>query len=596
MNKSILLGAAALIALLVLSLCLTDRPAGGRGSNGSSSSETASAPGVIPAPPRPNRAIAGPATEEKAAPLPPPTDGTARLSGVVFQKKDKMPVPGVRLRARARKPSKNSGPPDPSAPADPAVVVVAPADPAVAAGAASPTAPPPPEALSGADGRFSFTLASGTYELDINDPDNEWSITRTARPALRRIELAAGDAKAVDVPVYRNRRMTGKISAAGGEKIPPKSIDINLRGSQGRDRSDVDDEGKFTLRIEDETNDRFRLEVSADGYGKVARDVAWPLETDLADQDVVLGNGVILRGLVQDPEGRPIGKIRVELIRVEPTDTPGAGRLQDRIARAESGPDGRYEIRGVPTGWHALQAGDRDWKQAEGPVGVSIPDVPVHLLPPLVLIPRGKFRGRVLGLDGQPVPAILWFPTGARRGTEKDGTFAIEEPDRGWAALFGVEGATAAELKLTGDRFKTLTSWYVSPDDAAARFHEIRLVPGTQEEAAEVVARRRYEGEREGRWWEVRSTAGIPDATAETLQPMFDSYFQQYYPLLDRFGAAKDDAGRLVVQREIDAQRELLFQSMRPHLTVEQNDALLQLFESYRRSGWPNGVPAELGR
>ena len=277
-KKAVRAVAVLLFALLCLSLWRTSRPVTDESATPRASLD-ASAPAVVPAPPI---AKATPLKSEvKAAEVPRPTDASARLTGVVFLKKDRTPVPEVRLRAmraglrqRSRGPGPfgSSGPPGPPDPAAPTAKVVS----AVPASPTGPAGPPPAEALTGADGRYALTLASGTWELNVDDPDHRWSVSRSARDPLRKIDLAAGETRSVDVPLFRNRRMTGRITAVGGERIPPKSIEISLRGSQGRERFEVDDEGNFTLIMEDETNDRFRLEVSAEGYGKVVREVAWP--------------------------------------------------------------------------------------------------------------------------------------------------------------------------------------------------------------------------------------------------------------------------------------------------------------------------------
>ncbi|HYN41202.1 MAG TPA: carboxypeptidase-like regulatory domain-containing protein, partial [Thermoanaerobaculia bacterium] len=224
-------------------------------------------------------------------------------------------------------------------------------------------------ARSGADGRYRLRgLRPGDVSVRADEPRHVlW--TRAQVP------LEKGATKTLDVPLTRGASISGrvvdeegrpvadaKVTVVSGDDSPFRFVARAMAGDLGsriRSRSD----GTFSAsRLTPGENQR--LVVQHPGYekGKLGG-ISLQAGGTRTGAVVTLRRGLVVTGSVKDPEGNPIAGVEVALSQSRIVRSSSGGRMMQmsfgsvsEIAPAKSGPDGRFELKGVPAGDWAFTA------------------------------------------------------------------------------------------------------------------------------------------------------------------------------------------------------------------------------------------------
>jgi Carboxypeptidase regulatory-like domain/PDZ domain len=218
-----------------------------------------------------------------------------------------------------------------------------PADGAVVAAEAEDEADPPPrQATTGVAGDFALRgLPPGTYRLLATRPG--------AAPALQRgVRAGAGD---VVLTLQAGGRLSGRVrDRRSGEPVVPFTVAVRARGRTNRflplrTLAVVDASGRYEM--DDLAPGRSVVVVAAPGHAPSAEvDVTIPeAGAPAATVDFDLSAGGRIDGIVLDARTRqPIAGAEIEVegqVELGPSPLPV-------LALAASGPDGRFQLTGVP--------------------------------------------------------------------------------------------------------------------------------------------------------------------------------------------------------------------------------------------------------
>jgi len=258
-------------------------------------------------------------------------------------------------------------------------------------------------------GRFSLDLAAdGAIHLQAEAVDH--------RPRQRLFEDDELDLRQpVALALPPGSQLPGRVVDREGRPVVDARIELQTRyrgGHRPYFRSDVvdrrawtDAEGSFLLPgLEAES--QHRVQVHRDGYLTAVVEAVTPAAgRSAAPLTVVLDVDRAARGRVLDPEERPIAGVEVVLtVAGRPRPRPGSAELQKgHRFRAETGPDGRFRVPGVPADRVDIHA----FHPAFLPMtvrGVEIPsDQTVVELGDLVMAPGERVSGRVVDEEGAAV-------------------------------------------------------------------------------------------------------------------------------------------------------------------------------------------------
>ncbi|PYQ21991.1 MAG: hypothetical protein DMF79_06910 [Acidobacteria bacterium] len=310
---------------------------------------------------------------------------------------------------------------------------------------------------SGRDGRYEIRgLAPRAYRLSADDPRYvPWS-----RPA---VAVTAGQAAAQDVPLVRGASLAGRVVDEEGRPIEgaggilsasgehPVRFFFRTGGGIGAFRTARDGSFKATRLLSGANQ---RLTVSHEDYE--AHTIGGIVLTAGATKSglvVVLPKGLGVRGIVKDENGLPLPGADVEMAWAF-TFQSGRGASQFSFVgrpmsrpRKQTGPDGRFEFRGLASGDYTLVASKRGYsrdridpvKVAEGRGGEAFE---------LVLKPGATISGFVKDRGGNGVPGyrLAARPSGAVSGPMM-GPFGgpLTEEPTGADGSFFIEGLAAGE-------------------------------------------------------------------------------------------------------------------------------------------------------
>lgn len=323
---------------------------------------------------------------------------------------------------------------------------------------------------SGKDGRYEIRgLAPRAYRLSADDP-------RYVSWSRRELAVVAGQAAAQDVPLVRGASLAGRVVdeearpiegavgllAASGEH-PVRSF-LRNGGGTGVFRSGRDGTFKAT-RLLPGANQRLTV-MHEDHEGRTIGGITLVGGATKSGLTVVLPRGQGLRGTVKDAEGRPLPEAEVELVREFRFQSGrGASRFSfvggpTSRPRKQTGPDGRFEFRGLAEGDYTLVASKRGYAREQiDPVKVG----DGHGSEPLELVlrPGATISGFLKDRAGNGAPGyrVSARPSGGGPGSTMTttrgplGSAFTEEPTAADGA-FLVEGLTPGEtyeLQVLGE-------------------------------------------------------------------------------------------------------------------------------------------------
>lgn len=280
-------------------------------------------------------------------------------------------------------------------------------------------------------GRWTLTDRAGRFEIDLAAAE-EIHLQAEAvghRPRQRIFEDAELDrGRPVALALPPGTELPGRVVDREGRPLADARIELRTGYPGGRrpyyrpDRLDrrawSDEEGSFLLP-DLEAEKHHRLRVDRDGYLTALVEAVTPAGgRTAAPLTVVLDVDRAARGRVLDPQERPIaGAVVVLTVAGRPRPRPGSAELREgHRFRAETDPEGRFQVPGVPADTvdiHALHPAFLPMTVR----GVEIPsDSPVVDLGDLVMARGERVSGRVVDQDGAPVPGaeIRLLPPGFR--------------------------------------------------------------------------------------------------------------------------------------------------------------------------------------
>lgn len=344
---------------------------------------------------------------------------TALLQGVVVEAATADPVAGVRVVARAREGSY--------------------------------------VAVSGADGRYRITgLAGGECALSADHAGFvPWS-----REGIR---LAAGEAEGLDVALTRGAAVAGRVTDEQGAPVAGAAGHVVRRGGTGVDvfkqfvagsgTFETDAEGRFVVRrLEPGPNQTLSVRHEDHQPETLAGLELTPGET-LSGIDVVLRRGLVLRGVVVDPDARPVPDAQVRLTRSR-SNLGGGGFFFTPWGRAfapgeeSTDVEGRFEVRGIAPGPYQLSVTKRSYVTARlDEVEVTEEGIAEPL--EVTLVPGASISGVLTTTTGSPAPGlrVMALPAAGDEPTPVPGSrerFRSEEVS-GPGGEFVVEGLSVGE-------------------------------------------------------------------------------------------------------------------------------------------------------
>jgi len=308
-------------------------------------------------------------------------------------------------------------------------------------------------ARSGADGRYTIRgLPPRTYRLSVDDDRFvSWS---------RPVTVAAGQSETQDVPLARGATLVGRVVDEQGGPIEGAWAQV-ARGGESAFRAFVRSlEGEGTVRTGRDGSFRAtrlrpgegqRLDVRHDDYEeRSVGGIALTAGATRSGLTVVLRHGLSVRGAVKDEEGRPLAEAEVTLSS-SLTFRSGRGGIQVSFigpasqVRRETGPDGRFEFRGLKPGDYTVSARRAGFARATvDPVKVGGTRAdPLDL----VLRPGATISGFLHDRSGSGASgwSVAARPAGQQGGTPfGPGAIRTEEPT-GPDGAFLLEGLTAGE-------------------------------------------------------------------------------------------------------------------------------------------------------
>ncbi len=310
---------------------------------------------------------------------------------------------------------------------------------------------------SGRDGRYEIRgLAPRAYRLSADDP-------RYVPWRRQAVAVTAGQAAAQDVPLVQGASLAGRVVDEEGRPIEgaggilsasgehPVRFFFRTGGGIGAFRTTGDGSFKATRLLPGANQ---RLIVSHEDYeAHTIGGIVLTAGATTSGLVVVLPKGLGVRGIVKDENGLPLPGADVEMARAF-TFQSGRGASQFSFVggpmsrpRKQTGPDGRFEFRGLSSGDYTVVASKRGYsrdridpvKVAEGRGGEAFE---------LVLKPGATISGFVKDRGGNGVPGyrLAARPSGAASGPMM-GPFGgpLTEEPTGADGSFFIEGLAAGE-------------------------------------------------------------------------------------------------------------------------------------------------------
>jgi hypothetical protein len=264
---------------------------------------------------------------------------------------------------------------------------------------------------SGPDGRFTVeNLARGTAFVALAEAPG---FARSAESAVFTLDAAHGEVE-VALGLRRSGTLVVRLADPSGAPVSEARVRIGDPMS-GLDREEADEPGLF--RFTDLSPGDHELHVTARGF--VARDETVALrEGETKEVRFDLSAGESIEGVLVDGEGVPVPGVT---IRAERTVTTSEGWTStSEVGRAETDEAGRFVVRGLVPGPHALDLFAQGFILPGGEVKVDAPKRDLKLVGAWL----GTMTIRLKAPEGAGLPeqVFVWdeTPDGSSSGSGRD--------------------------------------------------------------------------------------------------------------------------------------------------------------------------------
>lgn len=287
---------------------------------------------------------------------------------------------------------------------------------------------------SDGQGAFSFPACpAAKLELAVRHP----GYAPTLLPSLR-LPAGGGSADLGVVVLRPGAPIAGRVVDQRGrpvaeaevfalrDPVTVNSVERTLKGRKPAATTTAD--GRFTIQ-DLLPGTPVHLAVRAPGFlAGLVRAVRPPTAQPLV---IRLEPETTLAGRVVDDRGDPVAGARIELRWQATLPEDAEIRLGEPVFRtARSEADGRFELRGIPTGGANLSVAAQGFVAREG-IEVELPR-PAGAGELRVELDRGALlQGRVTTATGEPVPAVRVGLGSATATTDDDGLYWLEGADLG---------------------------------------------------------------------------------------------------------------------------------------------------------------------
>jgi uncharacterized GH25 family protein len=303
-------------------------------------------------------------------------------------------------------------------------------------------------AKSAADGRFALRgLPGGAYDLEVK----AGSYLAKLQPGVQVIERKA--TAGIEIVLEAGGFLAGQVLDSNGAPVSAAEVSVReyTEGFKELRPEITDAEGRF--RVQNlSSKDFVKLEVHHDDYGAYSSSKVAVGDENL---EVVLRPLGMIRGVLVDPEGKPLSSFSVQ---AESPD--GAGKAKRLNAKTFSPTDGSFEYRGLPDGTYTVSV------RAPSFSVVTVADIRVAAgqatdVGQIQLLEGGRISGTVVASEGgAPVAGATVRVTqgfrafrdpGARVAevTGPDGSFTFEKLKDG-AVTLEVSHADFVKKRVTG--------------------------------------------------------------------------------------------------------------------------------------------------
>lgn len=258
-----------------------------------------------------------------------------------------------------------------------------------------------PRAKSGSDGAFRLDhLRAGNYSLGLLTAKGGAPLY-LAPPAPGVLTLADGETTELVVYVYPGHTIRGRVfDKDTGESLPGAKITVS-NGPLGPAATSGAD-GTYVLehvavQVSRGGIDGARLSVELDGYAMQDQYegsmVVLPRDSLEATKDIALVQKLMVRGVVETADGKPVPHAQVQLMNRQ--------SFGDRNETKPANSDGTFELATLPFTKNVVEAEASGFANAvSAPIEVVAEDVEGVKV---VMEPGATIEGTILDPDGQPV-------------------------------------------------------------------------------------------------------------------------------------------------------------------------------------------------
>jgi RNA polymerase sigma-70 factor (ECF subfamily) len=343
-----------------------------------------------------------------------------------------------------------------------------------------------PAVTTGADGTFSFgTIDPAIASLELTARKAGWV------PAIQRFTTAEMLGPVIEMQMERGVRVSGRVVSTQQLPVADAVLAVSYwppNWEPASSKTWSDDRGEF--QIENVARGTQSIWVYRSMFPYRGHRIEVPSSGEELDGvEIVLEPGQVLTGEVKSPSGDPLPFSSVYIDSFE-----GRGRPAFVGAQTVAGPDGRFELHGVPSDAIKIGASARGFARHEQRLD-ELDRSNIVLTP----VPEAILTGRVLdAATGRPVPAFrvrASFSPLAKSGERPPGipvawgaSVPFDRPDGVWVLRSGLEAGKLVRIEIEAEGSApalldpVATSVEQIPDaNTALLFHETLVRGGVVE-------------------------------------------------------------------------------------------------------------------